>query len=399
LNLLVFMKHLSILKKLIIAIFVSTISIWMIDVIHSNSNIENMFTSYKTDQENTNYIDFVVEYHQSITAFDRRPMMSFSIIYLKKALNINAMQAFKSISYVLFAFCGILIFFISIKLNDNILTALISQCSFFLTFSILYSFIIPIYTYDEPFQYLFVLISIYFLTYEIYLMAAISFGLACIARETSFVLIIGSLFFIKPSWDILVKAGFFILAAILYGLWMYVYSNYFYNAPKNSDVFELAERSNLLEFNFGSKKKAIESTTSFILICLPFIPILFLYSIYVNNNPQIKIVLKSFAAVFIVNSIIVFTLAYARETRLFALPFVIVWPFFGKIINELFLEISNNLRVFTRPIFYLLLVLCSLVLYLSGIEFLYKEKFLIYFFLSSFMCLLVFLIFSLSKTK
>lgn len=181
------------------------------------------------------------------------------------------------------------------------------------------AFFITNYTYDEPLQYLFLFTSLLALLKNNTALFFISFLLAVFTKETS-VLFIGFLLlhYYKSRKEI------FYSSLIALGLFI-AFQLFFFTEGNLLGV--QASRLELFDFNFETADRSLESIVSFLMVTLLGV----LLSIKVEKVFKWRF---SFFVILLINTAAVMCFAYSRESRLFALPLILFWPFAGRLLQH-----------------------------------------------------------------
>lgn len=294
-----------------------------------------------------------IRYHQEFAPFARRPLTSLLIEGSSGIFGITLGESFVLVNLLLLFFSGLLIYRISLELNATWGQALFNQVFYFLTFSILFAFFPPVFSYDEPLQYCLIMLGILTLIREKWLYYVLLFLLAVIARESTLFLmpglaIIFSGFSLKSKnmWTFSVKRKLLLLLVplplylIYLGIFLWVTGIW----KETSEV--AANRLSCYFQNFGIYASAVESIVSFFLVLGPS-----LYFLYIGNKQKIfsaleKKYVHAFLLAMVINTPIVMVATLARESRLFALPLIFLWPLAGQLFGK-------ELALLMRPNLYL----------------------------------------------
>ena len=132
-----------------------------------------------------------IRYHQEFAPFARRPLTSLLIEGSSGIFGITLGESFVLVNLLLLFFSGLLIYKISLRLRATKGQALFNQVAYFLTFSILFAFFPPVFSYDEPLQYCLIMLGILALIQEKWRNYVPLFLMATIARESTVFLIPG----------------------------------------------------------------------------------------------------------------------------------------------------------------------------------------------------------------
>jgi hypothetical protein len=352
--------------------FISFLFVMLIYGIHMLPISDSMLNENNTELSNV-FLASQIRYHQEFAPFARRPLTSLLIEGSSGIFGITLGESFVLVNLLLLFFSGLLIYKISLKLNATRGQSLFNQVSYFLTFSILFAFFPPVFSYDEPLQYCLIMLGMLALIREKWLYYIPLFLLATIARESTLFLmpglaIIFSGFSLKSKnmWNFGIKRKLLLLFApmplyvIYLGIFLWATGIW----KETSEV--AANRLSCYFQNFGTYASSVESIVSFFLVLGPG-----LYFLYMSNKPKIfsaleKKYVQAFLLALVINTPIVMVATLAREARLFALPLIFLWPLAGQLFGK-------ELRPLIRPNLYLdcfrdwrysmLLLLLSLISY------------------------------------
>jgi hypothetical protein len=234
-------------------------------------------------------------------------------------------------------------------------------------------FFVPIYTYDEPLQLVFVFAALIAFFNQKNILFLCLFTISVFVRESS-LLLLPAIFVLKfPTVRLntifsVVKANlmhvlFLVSPAIVYFGAIKIYVSYF--NIQQVEAHENAIRWICLFQNFESDKSVFESIAAFFLVLL--IPVYFLVTTKSTElfSSKHKGLVKAFIITLVVNTLIAYFLTKVREARILMLPLVFLWPIFSAVfLSKLSLMISFNswIQLFKKP---LLLVLLGGFLYAS----------------------------------
>ena len=317
--------------------------------------------NWKTETVNTEHkmisnqhLTETVVYHKTQPAFAKRPLTTWSIEVLAYHTPLNMGEAFVVVNFGLLFVCGIALFYLARLLLENTRLANFSVLFFFLSFTVLFSFFPTNYSYDEPLQYLLIFLSILALIRKKWGLFILGFSLSLIARESTIILLPAiALYFMEFERKTLFrsesikKMGALVLPVVIYIAFLYLFITFSGIGKESKD--DLDGRFSHFLINFQNQEYAVESFLSFALAI--GVQAYFLFS-YVANNPLTSLekkLIRSFLLTVIFNTLIVLTTTLARETRLFALPLVFIWPIFGKILlHELKIlgSVKNYVKLF-----------------------------------------------------
>jgi hypothetical protein len=225
--------------------------------------------------------------------------------------------------------------------------------AYFLTFSIVFAFFPPIFSYDEPLQYCFLFLSILAVTNNNWIYYCVFFLLAMVARESSVFLFPGFIMIglglkVLPTltWSssAIRKWILLFLPLPLYAIYLLLF---FWKTDLwiESSTLE-GSRLECLNDNFGTLEKTIETLFYFLLVLAPG-----LYLLFVTRKKKVfttvqKRFVQAFFISLLINTPVIMLATLARESRLFALPLIFLWALGGQLFWK-------ELTLLVRPDLYL----------------------------------------------
>ncbi len=303
-------------------------------------NMDSMLNENNT-RISHGFLKSQIDYHQEIAPFARRPLTSFLIESVTGKFGLRSGHAFILVNFILLFLSGLFLFRLSKTLKESTEQALVNMSVYFLSFSVLFAFFPPVFSYDEPLQYCFILLSLIAFVQKKWGWYVPFFTLALISRETSMLLLPALLIFMpglgKFNFRSLSKEHLrlgipILLPLLIYGIYLalFIYTN---DQLKATQI-EMASRYSCFLENFESTKNTVETWISLFLALAPF---LYLTMVYVKREVvpiRQKKWVYAFLLTVIINTPIVILTAFARETRLFALPLFFIWPVFASRFGE-----------------------------------------------------------------
>ena len=290
----------------------------------------------KNDVISNVFLASQINYHKEFGPFARRPLTTFLIETTANLSGITLGRAFIWVNFSLFFLAGTLLFRLSKELNSGYFRGLINIILFFLSFSVIFAFFPPVFSYDEPLQYCLVFAGLTSFLKRQWLGYVLWFTAAMIARENTVVLILGLLVFMAGSpfyhknTSYLGRLYNFLcigMPVLLYGVYLLFYMEI--NGLWANTYVELQDRFHCLKENFRDTQRSIETLVS-IFLSLG----VFTYFIYRSHLRNTRVNHKRFVQAFYLscsaNIIIVLVAAFSREARLFSLPLVFIWPIVGQ---------------------------------------------------------------------
>lgn len=339
------------LKKLVpffVSAVLTVLNLW----IHMSKFSDSMLNQ-KNNIVSNGYLSYMVDYHNELPAFSRRPLTTFLIEATSRISGLNMGKSFILVNYTLLFFSGVLIFLFSFQLTKKYWLSLLNLLAYFFTFSILFSFFSPIYSYDEPLQYCLILLGLIAFFAQKLIFYVFFFTLAAISRETSLLLVPALALFFNGKEEHTSLRAFFsvknsgrlltlLLPFLFYALFLVVFL--WKKSLFNEAGTEVVDRFSCFIENFENQKNAVESIVSLVLALGAYL--YFLWWFLRANTPSVleRKFTDAFLLTFAVNTIVVLLMTFARETRLFALPLFFLWPLAGTLfLKELSVILSPKL--------------------------------------------------------
>jgi hypothetical protein len=199
----------------------------------------------------------------------------------------------------------------------------------------------------------------------------ILFTLALITRETSLLLLPGLVLFLPTISEKVVDSStsnrillyFKILMPLLfYGLYLLLFMNTYgqFGATK----LEIESRYSCFLENFESTRNTVESILSLFFALGPFVYLLVFQKIAYNTKVLKNNWVRAFVLSLILNTPLVILTAFARESRLFALPLLLIWPLFAQLFRKeinLIFSIDAYRQLFRNRKYTLILLIFNLL--------------------------------------
>ena len=333
LKIVLFHKRIAVILPYIIS-FLFTVGIYQI---HMTENVDSMLNENNTELS-TIFLKSQINYHKELTPFARRPLTTWLVESTSKIIGIELGHAFVWVNFSLLFINGLLMYFLSYRLGARRRDGLLNLCVYFLTFSVLFSFFPPVFSYDEPLQYFFILLALIALESQKWLWYILSLlpGLFLLVSDRK------KIVFEVTNNGRYLKYIRLLLPLFLYGIFLtfFLSKNELWEATK----MEMTSRFSCFLENFENPKNSLESVTSFFLTVGPF---LYLTLFYVTVNKKMKLeqkYIRAFMVTLILNTPLVLLTSFARESRLFALPLLFLWPVFSQVFRkELSMLFSSNM--------------------------------------------------------
>lgn len=339
------------LREIVVWSFLLSLLLLVVHVLPINNSMINLSTDDYNPEKNwlsSAYLEHVVGLHESgDPTFAKRPLTTKLILAVSENSPFSVAESFVLVQWVLLVLCGIALGLLANHLLQNRSATRISIWAFYLSFSVVFLFFEPIYSYDEPLQYLLIFLAMLFFVQNKLLLFILSFALACVARESSLFLLPG-LFFIqhqvfkiqwKQQWKTILS--FF----VVFGLYL-VFR--FYQAEalglnSSAEKQDFMARFIALKTNFGGFAPIQNTIMSMLVVMLPWF-----YLLWWNRKKQPekfkqnRHFIIAFALAMLINTPIVLLLTNAREVRLFFLPFLFLLPIAGTLMNKDFFSLFKK---------------------------------------------------------
>lgn len=267
--------------------------------------------------------DFVLKSRLNDSEFGRRPLMLYSQLLLEHYAGIPAQASFNLLSFAVWAIMICLLMLITNRIcpTGNTLWAIVA---FLLSFPIVFMYAANICTYDDSLQFMLLAATLLAVIHHRWLLALVLSFLACLARETSVLLIPFFAYWYfhqtRSSWLTIIWLLpiiawlTFILVFLPHHLWLGTVSH------------TVEHRFFAYQFNFGTWRETSDTLVSTYLVLA--IPLLFYWQLLrkIALSEKQRILLYGSLGVALINTPLVWTAAIAHEARLFLLPLLLFWP-------------------------------------------------------------------------
>ena len=324
-----------------------------------NSMWNLRFEKYEPDASglSVDYLTEVVAYHQSEPAFARRPLTTWLVKSFGVLSSLSLAKSYLLLQLFLFWMCALVLY----ALAYSHLQGLLNQTLFLFSFSVFFAWFPPIYTYDEPMQYLLLLGSLTAWRSKKLLLGMLFFAGALVARETS--LVLWPAFFWLFGHGESCLAGFkrgSLAVIVFFGGWFLI-SEQLVGVPQDVGS-EVLMRFKLLAQNFDATHISETCWMFFLVVGIPFQLSLLFPEAWSRRDRH------AFWIALLLNTVIVFATARAREARLFALPLIFAWPWLASAIKILYYRIIQNTAAMAKSV-WIYLVLLPLAYYFGRYTF------------------------------
>jgi hypothetical protein len=267
----------------------------------------------------------IFAYHQTFYPFSIRVFTTWIVTGLHQITGLPLRESFFTFQYCLMAIVALLFHRFLLSLSFVRRMANFGMILFLTAFPILFAYSEPVFTWDDGWTYLFLLLTVMAARNHRFVLAAIWFTLGCVAREQMLlylpVFAYGVFVWGKES-SLTRKLATIMLPVVLY----FIYFAATYQSPDS-------QRYQLLQYNFETFPRATNSLYS-IFIAFGAIWIAWLFALRrktAQNLDAADLSVRRFLVFCSVSSVIPtvivgLTLTYARETRIFFPPFLFIIP-------------------------------------------------------------------------
>ena len=282
-----------------------------------------------------------LDYHRSLPVFAARPLTSGAVAVLSRWTGADETRVLALLNPLLMAISACLIYALALSWGADPKGAWVSTALYLFSFTNLFAFVPPIYTYDEPLQVVTMLAACWCLprpgvlgqntgalpavpSYNIpyALLAGLWMGLSLWARESGLLLFpaLAGLYLPYASKQermglgitLLVAVGGLVLGRLATG-----------PTTSSGDLWQWQARFSNLQANFRNTDYTVETLVGiFLVLAWPLVLLRRLLG-------KLRFFTLGLVASLVVNTFIVLFMAKAREARLFALPLLLIWPLLG----------------------------------------------------------------------
>ena len=313
-----------------------------------NSMWNLRFEGYAPDVSglSADYLAEVVHYHQSEHAFARRPLTTWLVQALGALSGMSLAKSFVLLQLFLFWMGALALYALSATHRQGLL----NHTFFLLGFSVFFAWFPPIYTYDEPLQYLLLFGSLAAWRSQKLWLGMLLLAGALVARETSWLL--------WPAFFWLFGLGDMRLMGFKRGSLavLLVYTAWFFGSEQLLGVSQDAGSEVLLRFtllaqNFDATHLSETCWMLFLVVGIPLQLSLLFPEAWPKRDRQ------AFWLALLLNTVVVLATARAREARLFALPLIFAWPWLAGAVKILYAEVEQRAAAMAKSAWIYLLLL------------------------------------------
>ena len=193
---------------------------------------------------------------------------------------------------------------------------------YFGSFPILFAYLGGIFTYEEPIQYFFLFMTLYFILKNKIFISTIFFTLALFSKETSILFLPVFFYFSKNNRNEKRYLIYLILSVVAYIISVQLL------IPEVIQIklydFTRTTRFYGWQHNFATWQKTSETLFNILFVLL--IPFILYQKRQIIKTQRLKWFNYGFNFLVIVNTTLVCLAGLAREARLFMLPLILFWP-------------------------------------------------------------------------
>ncbi len=257
--------------------------------------------------------------------FSTRYFTNYATLFIHRLTSLSILNSFQVVQFTLLFLLGPTLYRFLKTIRFNRASALMGLVLFYLSYPIASAFVQPVFTWDELWMYVFVLLSFTYLFQGRLLIAALLFIPMLYSRETAIfyypILLAGGWLYCRNTQNIL-KAVYLLLPLLAY-LPFYVIIHVAHH------VGMAKEPLLLIAFNFESPLRSSDSIFSF-LVSFGFLwiaaPAGILRDTFEKNDRFKRFLTYAMLYLTPVTIALVFCRGFARETRMFYPPFIVMIP-------------------------------------------------------------------------
>ena len=327
--------------------FISAVLVFVIFKIHMSSDVDSMLNE-KNSIISNGFITSQIKYHSEFAPFARRPLTSYLVKRTSTLLEVSLGEAFVMVNFFLLFLSGLLLFRLSKVIGSGFQKGIQNLIIYFLSFTILFSFFPPIFSYDEPLQYCLIFAGLTSFLNKQWGGYIFLFSAAMIARENTIFVILGisiSALFgnfsfgrssQKAKLNHYLLIGIPVIFYVVFVL-LYIKSHGLWEATHD----EVQVRFSCFRENFKDMRSSVETIISLVVTLGLFIYFLLASSKHHDPSVKEKWLIKAFIPSCFLNTLIILLAAFSKEARLFAIPLVFLWPIMAQCcLNEFRLLLS-----------------------------------------------------------
>ncbi|MBN2227313.1 MAG: hypothetical protein JW763_08105 [candidate division Zixibacteria bacterium] len=290
--------------------------------------------------------------------FSTRYFTNYATLYIHRLTSLSILNSFQVVQFTLLFLLGPALYRFLKSIRFSQASALLGLVVFYWSYPIASAFVQPVFTWDEFWTYLFVLLSFTYMFQGNLLIAVLLFIPTLYSRETAVfyypILLAGGWRYCRNTRNIF-KAIYLLLPLLAY-LPFYIIIHGTHHSGMAKDPFLV------FSYNFESFLRGSDSIFSF-LVSFGFLwvaaPVGAWRETFEKNNPFKRFLTHAMLYLAPVTIALVFCRGFARETRMFFPPIVVILPlalFYLRGVSQDIRAISTRFRTILLFISFLLLI-------------------------------------------
>ena len=287
----------------------------------------NEYTPFWQPQNEDGIIDdtFLVEvynYHQENPVFAARPAVTWMIEMFSTYTSLTVPQSFVLVQFFLILLAGMALVWCAQAFQKHV-PVFVTLLLFYASFSVLFAFFAPIYTYDDFLQYIFLFLSIGLAQRGMWRWYIPIMTIAIWVREPSLILLPSFLILWMKNIKDWKKALMLLSPAALY--WLVQWVTLDPSLISANAVYLQADRFAHFIYNTRTPDRIWEMVFSItVVLALP------LYVVIRAKEQVTKRYTISFVLVLLLNTLAAVVGTRIQESRILALPLLLFWPIAAK---------------------------------------------------------------------
>ncbi|MFZ1331612.1 MAG: hypothetical protein WAR83_05465 [Flavobacteriales bacterium] len=310
----------------------------------TTSMIDHQTAEYNLERDliANDYLTEEVDNRRTHPVFSNRPLVTTCIDLVSGSLNIDTGKAYVLVQFSFLFFSGLLLYYLAFSIFQKPDLAFLSTLSYYLSFTILFAFFSTNYTYDNILQQLLIFGAFLLLMKNILIVATLVFGLSMFAHESGLLLLPGLYLFLMKGTK---TERFGVIAGSLI-VWAVLLSLVIGTEAKIVEANEtFISRFELYKVNFQNWRYTSESLFSVLLAVGVPSYLLWCYPNLIPRSMHVSWNRSYWLSLIIIIPVVMF-MANARESRLFAIPLVFLWPILGPFVRQFFMDVVGGTRKF-----------------------------------------------------
>ncbi|PIR76400.1 MAG: hypothetical protein COU32_02320 [Candidatus Magasanikbacteria bacterium CG10_big_fil_rev_8_21_14_0_10_42_10] len=302
----------------------------------------------------------IVSYHQEQPVFALRIFTTLPVVLLANTGLVSSGGAFILVQVLFIALSIYMLLSIGAYLYPSKTKYQIASVVFFiLSFTILFAFCTPIYTYDDFIQYVFLWEALLFGLQKKYMWTTLFLSISLFVRESSLLLFpsFAILFFsdivVHPKKFFYNKTNVFRCIALfsfpllVYYIYLAILHGWYSDAITENIQYLYTQRFS--HFSYNVQNTAFAAATLFGIIHVFLLPMYILTrSKFRRDMSQARVVYTAFILAVAVNTPITLFATRAQEARIFALPLIVLWPYIGFYAYQLIQALPEQWKTYVQ---------------------------------------------------